>query len=143
MAGKAFKRAVRKDPVWFAIPDKDDNDVRFDCVDILPAGLIMDFGETTEEGGNAIQGIRDLFNGAIRDGQQDRFWEMVRDKDAPIGIDMLQEIAEMLAEEYSARPTGEPSSDGQSTTSTGDGSTGGALRGVPTYSKPEPIAAST
>lgn len=138
MTGKAFKRAVRTDKIWFSLPDKDDNDVRFDCVDILPSGLLMDFGEVSDVGGNVIQAIKDLFNGAIREDQQELFWEMTRSREAPIGIDMLQEVAEMLAEAYSTRPTGESSSDGQSKTSIGGGSTGGALRAVSTYSKPEP-----
>ena len=30
MAGKTFKRAVRTEKIWFTMPDKDDNDVRYD-----------------------------------------------------------------------------------------------------------------
>lgn len=147
MAGKTFKRAVRTEKIWFNLPDKDDNDVRYDCVDILPAGVILDFGsggaDGEEDGVNSLDKVKAFFNSAILEDQHEQFWAHIHDRQARIGLEMLMEVAEYIAEEFAARPTGGSSSTGQSTTSTGDASTDGASPVVSIYSRPEPIAAST
>lgn len=146
MAGKTFKRAVRKDKIWFTMPDAKDTDVRYDCVDILPAGVILDFGTSGDDAadsGNSLDKVKEFFDAAVMEDQHEQFWAQIHDPKARIGIEMLVDIAEYIAEEFTARPTGESSPDGPPTTSTGDGSTDGALRAVPTYSRPEPIVAST
>lgn len=144
MAGKTFKRAVRKEKIWFELPDGNDENVRYNCVDILPAGLVLDFGSNDEDGtGNPLDKVKGFFNGAIRSDQHEQFWAHIHDRESRIGLDMLMEVAEYIAEEFSARPTGGSSSPGPSMTSTGDDSTGGASPVVSIYSRPEPIAAST
>lgn len=144
MAGKTFKRAVRTERIWFTMPDREDNEVRYDCVDILPAGIVLDFGSATDgEQGNPLDKVKEFFNGAIREDQHEQFWAHIHDKEARIGLEMLMEVAEYIAEEFSARPTGGSSSGGAPMTSTGDGSTAGASPVVSIYSRPEPIAAST
>lgn len=143
MAGKTFKRAVRKDKIWFELPDAEDNNVRYDCVDILPAGVVLDFGDSSADDGNALVKIKEFFDSAIMEDQHEAFWAHIHDRKSRIGLDMLMEIAEYIAEEFAARPTGGSSSTGPSMTSTGDGSTAGVSPVVSIYSRPEPIAAST
>lgn len=146
MAHKSFKRAQNLDPIYFEVPGKDDAEVRFDCVNDLPAGVILVFAEvmggdeaaeSDEPKINVIQAVKDVFDAAIVDGQREQFWTMTKDKDNGIGLGMLMDIATWLAEQYTARPTGPSSDGGQSAKSSGSGSTGGALHAVTTYSKPE------
>jgi hypothetical protein len=143
MAHKAFKRAVNLDPIWFTLPDRDDNDVRFDCADDMPAGVVLAFAsgvtgdeaEKTSKG--ALDSVHELFDTAIVEDQHEQFWALINDKKGKVGIAMLIEVASWLTEEYTARPTGPSSGDGQPAKPSGPGSTGGALHAVTTYSKPE------
>src|SRR6478752_9134163 len=117
MAHKSFRKAINADPIWFTIPDRDDNDVRINCVDDLPAGVVFEFIEKTEgdapggdeaESGNgkALGAVYDLFNAAVVEEDHDRFWELVNDKRGHVGISMLVDVASWVAGEYTARPTG-------------------------------------
>lgn len=152
MAHKSFKRAVNLDPVYFEVPGPGDTEVRFDCVDDLPAGVILVFaevmgggeeGEPDESKINVVQAVKDVFDAAIVEDQREKFWALTKAKDNGIGLGMMMDIAAWLAEQYTARPTGPSSDGGQSAKSSGSGSTAGALRGVTTYSKPELVEAST
>lgn len=143
MAHKSFKRAQNLDPVWFTLPGEGDAEVRFDCVPEIPGGVVLAFADTMEgeEGGNAIAAVKELFNAAIIESQHEQFWTMTKAVGG-IGLGMLIEIASWLAEEYTSRPTGQSLEAGQQGKS-GSPSTGGALRAVTTYSKPEAVALTT
>lgn len=143
MGHKAFKRAANLDPIWFTLGEED---TRFNCEDDIPGGMILDFAgvmEGDDADGNMLKAVKEFFAAAIVPEQLDQFWALVYDKNAKVGLSMLIELAQWLAGEYSDRPTGQSSGDTPQKTSTGGDSTAGALHGVPTYSRPEPVAATT
>jgi hypothetical protein len=104
--------------------------------------VVFAFIEEQDEGkdANALTAVWDLFDAAIVDDEIELFHTMAKSKAKNQGIPMsiLMELATWLTEQYSARPTGPTSVDGQSAKPSGSASTGGALRAVTTYSKPEP-----
>ena len=147
MAGKSFKRAAATEDVWFGLPGPDGDEVRFDCLPVLPAGIILDFGtimggddESEEQGMTKIAGgLDNFFRNAIVDEQFAQFQDMIHDKRCGIGLGMLSDVAAFLAEEYSGgRPTGAPSAPTSLKTESGNGSTAGALPVVQTYSRSKP-----
>jgi hypothetical protein len=149
MAHKSFKRAVNLDPIWFTLPDREENDVRFDCNDAMPAGVVLSFVGTSTAGrddatpgGSPVDSVRDLFDAAVIETQHNEFWALVNDKKGKVDIGMLVEVASWLTEEYTARPTGQPSDSGPSGKPSGPGSTVGASPTVTTYSKPALTVAS-
>lgn len=161
MGGKTFRRAVRsaEAKVWFEVETAKGDVVKFHCNDSIPGGIILNFaGETTpaegqtkeqmqqEQGAAAIASARHLFNAAIVADEQELFWAMANGKPGAPGVidlPMLLAIADMLAEEYSERPTGESSDPGQPRTSSGSPSTAGVSPAVVTYSRSMPVDAST
>jgi hypothetical protein len=141
MGGKAFKRAANLEPIWFTLGE---SQVRFDCEDDIPGGMILDFSGNVEGKDGAqdqLAAVKDFFNAAIIESQQSRFWEMLYDKKEKVGVSMLIELAQWLAGEYSDRPTGQSSEDTPPRISTGVASTAGASAAASTYSRPEPVGA--
>jgi len=147
MAHKSFKRAVNLDPIVFDIPGPDGNEITFHCENEIPGGVVFAFIEEQDEGkeAGALTAVWDLFDAAIVDDEIELFHSMAKSKVKKQGIPVaiLMELATWLTEQYSARPTGPTSVDGQSASPSGSGSTGGALHAVTTYSKPEPVALTT
>lgn len=152
MSHKSFKRAVHKDKIEFDIPGPDGTEIHFDCEDEIPSGVVFAFTDVKDmvdiddkDGGDALGSVLALFDAAIVESQAAQFMELVRttDKRKGIPMSMLMEIATWLGGEYTSRPTGQSSDDGQSAKPSGSASTGGALHAVTTYSKPEPVALTT
>lgn len=138
MGHKAFKRAANLDPVWFTLPGEGDSEVRFDCQPDLSAGLLMSFEDGAQDPeASQMAAVREFFNAAVVESQQEQFWAMINDRKAPIGISILVEVAQWLAGEYADRPTGQSSASGSQRTTTSGPSTDGASPAVKTYSKPE------
>lgn len=145
MARKSYKRAERKDPVEMEFERENGEFVLIRCVDDIPGGVMFDFS-----GGGAqadqLAAARNLFDKAVIPADRALFWSMVNgEDDAPttIGATVLMQIAEDLAEAYTARPTGEPSGSGSQKTSNGSRSTAGASQEVSTYSRSLPTGPST
>lgn len=147
MAGKSFKRAVNSDPIWFDLPGLGDTAVRFDCIDVLPGGMLLDFGAVmdTDSGKDQAAAVWGLFEAAIVPDQFEKFAAMCRDKRLGIGLPMMTDVAEFLSGEYTSRenPTPVPSGNTSPRITYGDASTDGVLHAVSTYSRSEPTPAST
>jgi len=148
MAGKAFKRRTERDPVWFSLPGKDDEEVRFDCHQTLPGGMILDLVAILDGDSNTKEvkdAITAIFSSAIVGEEKYALFEaMTNDPDLEIDLGMMMEVASYLAEQYTAeRPTGAPSGATSSRTSPGDDSVDGALPAPSTYSRSELTAATT
>lgn len=144
MGGRTFRRAQNVDPIWFEVENRNGSMTRFDCNDEIPGGLIFEFagGDDDDPVANtgAMRAAKDLFNEAIVADRLELFWDMAKNRNNPpgvIGVSMMMEIAGLLAEEYSARPTGASSDAGSHKTKTGSPSTAGASAGESTYSRPE------
>lgn len=151
MAGKVFKQAQNVDPIWFEIEVKPGPDgkprpnVRFDCEDDIPGGVMFAFSGEDEEPGsdgepklNMVAAAKSLFDSAVVEDQKELFWDMVygRRRDlGVIGLTQMLGIAEYIAGSYAARPTGESSDDGSPRTPNGSPSRGGARQEVSTYSR--------
>lgn len=145
MASKSFKIAASKEVVKFDV-----NGQEFICRNRLPAGVIMRFGEvmgSSDEdetsSGALITAMKDFFRSAIVPEQIDEFFDLLDDPDIAVPVDTLSEIAGWLSEQYTARPTGSPSSDTSPPKTTGPTSTDGHKPARTTYSRPTPVAAST
>jgi hypothetical protein len=153
MTGKVFKRTARESKIWFEVELDDGSLRRFDCRDQVPGGIVLSVANLVDpdmaamdRGAAAVDTITRLLKAAIVKPQQARFWAMVQgeDEDGMIDVPQLMEIASALAEEYTERPTGEPSEPGSPPTVNGVASTPGASpAGVTTYSRSLPSGPST
>jgi hypothetical protein len=103
----------------------------------------MSEAEKNRKGTESVKVLRDFFDAAIESDQVEEFWDLLDDPDIAIPIEMLMQIAEFLGEQYSGNPTGVTSSGTRRERRTGRGSTGGHKPVAQTYSRPEPVAAST
>lgn len=151
MAGKSFTRAVRVDKVWFDVPGPEEGQqVRYDCIDELPGGVLLDLGAIMGGGSEGQEQARDItkaliefFEKAIVPEQYAQWIEMTHDQRCGIGMPMMTDIAAYLGQQYSGdRPTGPSSEPTSPRTESGNGSTAGALREVSTYSR-SPLPASS
>lgn len=141
MARKSYKRAARKDPVEMEFERENGEFVLIRCVDDIPGGVLFDFSADGENQADQISAAKNLFDKAVIPADRQLFWSMVRgDDEAPavITATMMMEIAEDLAEAYTARPTGGSSDNGSPKTSSGSRSTAGASQEVSTYSRSRP-----
>jgi hypothetical protein len=143
MARKTYKKARRTDPVELEFEADNGDMILIRCVDDIPGGVIFDFsGDSKDQIGSA----KNLFDKAIIPADRALFWSMMNADDGAPGVitaSQMMEMAEDLAEEYTARPTGVPSGTGSPKTSNGSPSTGGASNEVSTYSRSEPTALTT
>lgn len=119
--------------------------IQFFAAPNVPGQVILDFAELTTGSvdGNiptskVIPAIKAFFAASLTDESLERFNALLRDKNHPVDIDLLVEIAGDLAGEYSARPTGGSSSDTSPTTESGPNSMDGAPHRGLTFSRPDP-----
>jgi hypothetical protein len=146
MAGKAYQRATRKDPIWFSVPDENDEQVRFDCRPSVPGGLILDMGGLEISTGPDTKKMVDEFMAAALDEEQnEKFQRMARDPQCGIDMNMLIDIIVDLGEQYTTRenPTSEQSASTSPKTASGGNLTGGVSPEVLTYSRSAATALST
>jgi hypothetical protein len=148
-ATKTFSTSQATEKIEFKIDDD-----LFHCRPSIPAGVIMRFGAMTasadaedaadgNQGANAISAIREFFDAAITETDHAKFYALLDGKDRFVDLSLLIEIATWLADKYSARPTGLPSSTSSPGKTTGPDSTDGPLPGGTTYSRKEtPVAVS-
>lgn len=146
MAGKAYQRATRKDPIWFSVPDENDEQVRFDCRPSVPGGLVLDMGGLEiSSGPETKKMVEEFFEAALDEEQNTVFQRMARDPKCGIDMNMLIDIIVDLGEQYTARenPTSEASPSTSPKTASGGSLTGGVSPGDVTYSRSALTALST
>lgn len=103
-------------PVSFTL-----GEVTFECIRIVPTGLIFDIAAAPEYDANpmgALAATRDFICGLVVPAQREEFLQVLRREDDPGDFETLEELAKYLSEEFLNRPTG-PSSgspDGRHTT---------------------------
>lgn len=98
-AKKVFstRKAVSKEPVAFAVNDKD-----FHCVRAIPGMVLLDFISTVDLDNPASAGgaVTNFFKTAIQPEEWEDFLAYTRDPINEVGIDDLSQIAGWLAEQY-------------------------------------------
>lgn len=163
MGSKSFRTAAAKEKIEFDIEggDGDEYEVfkeHFVCRGQIPGGLILEYGELSAtmgvdqigdadsehtpaevlaNGARLLQVVREFFDAALSRKDRDRFLTLIKDPDRPVDIMTLMEIMNWLSSEFSARPTGESSSDSSSAMPTGLALTDGLSYAAPTYSRPD------
>lgn len=126
MARKQFTVPSAEEQVEFDLEGK-----TFRCRPRVSAGILMRFadvagGPEDEVDSRAmVRVLREFFVNAIVREDFDEFWGLIEDPDIAIPVETLSEIANWLAEQYTERPTGGPSSSGR-----GSGSSGGVSTAV-------------
>jgi hypothetical protein len=145
MARKSFHTSTATKPIEFDI----DGEV-FHCNGEMAAGVLMRFADMAigdededdpQRGRAALAVVRDFFKAALTTKDRKRFFDLLEDPDRNVNINMLISIANWLGQEYTARPTGTPSSASSSETDSGVDSTDGVVPGVTTFSRKETPAA--
>lgn len=163
--GKTFRTAVAKEKISFTIEggDGDEYDYYredFVCRGAIPAGIIMEFGELSsnlsenanasgadaqalamQQGAKLLSIVKEFFSAALARKDRDRFSALLKDPEKPVPMETLMQIMNYLSAEFSARPTGEPSSNSSPAMSTGADSTDGLLPAGTIFSRPEPTQA--
>jgi hypothetical protein len=143
MTRKSFRTSTGAANVEFDV----DGEV-FHCRNEIGAGILMKFADMSLDdpddatrGHQALAGIRQFFTAALVPVDRQRFFDLLEDPDRPVDINTLIDIATWLGSEYTARPTGTPSSTTSSATGNGDASTAGPVPGGTTFSRKEtPVA---
>jgi hypothetical protein len=143
---KSFRTSTAVDTVEFDI----DGEV-FHANRQMSAGILLQFADMTgaeegeemslTDGRQAVKAVRAFFDAAIVKEDRERFNTLLSDPDRSIDINMLLEIASWLGEQFTARPTGQPSSSTSKAKGNGDASTDGALPVGTTFSRKEMPAA--
>lgn len=127
MARRSFTVPAPTDTVEFDLEGQ-----TFRCRPRVAAGILMRFAEIIgadedEDSVSAqdiIRMMREFFEAAVVRDDFERFWALIEDPDTAIPVEMLADIANWLAEQYTQRPTGAPSSGGRANGSSGDALTG-------------------
>lgn len=144
---KSFRTQVRTEPIEFDV-----NDQTFKCRPAIAAGALFKFvdifggGDDDDEKVSAkmsLHAVLEFFEEVMLPGEYERFRAVIDDPDIAIQIADLAEIAGWLSGQYTARPTPSSSSDQSSPTPSGRDSTDGPPAEVLTFSRPEPVPAST
>lgn len=143
MARKSFRTSTAATSVEFDIDDE-----VFRANSQISAGVLMKFADLViddeddeSRGQLALHAIREFFTAALVKEDRRRFFDLLEDPDRTVDVNLLVDIANWLGEQYTARPTGTPSSSTSSETASGVDSTDGALPVGTTFSRKEtPVA---
>lgn len=149
MAQKNYKSrsAELKEVISFTITDETGAEHLFVCKPFVPVGSVLKLmraggdpnaseEEKKKNGGKALDAMLNFIRKALMKSDVDRFFNLLDSEDLNFEVEDLGEIVGDLAEAYTGgRPTGEQSSDTQTSPSTGGGSTGGSSPQAPTYSR--------
>lgn len=114
------------EPVVFELMEE-----RFTCVSNIPAGVLIKLSNFQTSDGtddqspntNLLQQVVDFIESVMVDGDIPRFRTILNSKDLEVPFDELVEIMNWLIEEYSDRPTKQPSSSEDGPQLTGNGLT--------------------
>jgi hypothetical protein len=111
------------EPLDFAL-----NGQEFHCVSAIPGAVLLDFVRRadSDSGGASASAITDFFRQVLAEEDRDRFTELVTDPEQIVELEILGEIAGWLVEQYSERPTREPSRSSKKRGSGGRTSTAGS-----------------
>lgn len=96
--------------------------IDFECIKILPSGLILDLAaapDPEEKPMEAVAALRNFVLNIIVEGQRDQFLEVLRRPDDPADFDTLAAVVEYLSREYAGRPTTPPLPSGNGRSETG------------------------
>jgi hypothetical protein len=81
----------------------------FNCRPALQGKVLLDMASNSSLDGNAGKVINDFFSQALLPESFEKFDALVNDPEKIVPVETLGEIVGWLVEEYSSRPTQEPS----------------------------------
>ena len=124
MPSRDFTR--KREPVWFTLDDQ-----RYDCYPALPLEDLQAFAAAMSDGVtalNVVEKINDIMRLTLKPASYEVFVVRMADRNDPLDVQQLFEIAEWLVETYTKRPTAQPSSssNGSPSGDAGSSSTAGA-----------------
>ena len=96
----------RTEPLSFKIHGEE-----FECYPNLQGKVLLDLAVNSSEdnGIAAAKTVTDFFVHALKPESYDRFNKLIEDPEKIVNVETLAEITGWLVEEYSGRPTKEPS----------------------------------
>lgn len=96
----------RTDPLSFKLHGEE-----FHCWPDLQGQVLLQLaaGSADETGLATVQTINEFFDAALKPDSLKKFRELMKDPERIVSVDTLAEITSWLVEQYSERPTKEPS----------------------------------
>lgn len=97
---------VRTEPLSFKLHGEE-----FHCWPNLQGSVLLELavGTSDQDGGAAVRTMTEFFDSALMPESLTRFNTLLKDKEKIVSVETLAEITSWLVEEYSERPTQEPS----------------------------------
>lgn len=118
------ERLRQRDPIRFVLGGE-----TFTCLPVIPVGAGLDLADAGHHPMGTVgytQALHRFIRSALVDDDLDRFEKVLTSKTDPVGPNDLQELAEWLAEEYTARPTSPSTDSSGGRQSSGDPSSNGS-----------------
>lgn len=97
---------IRTEPLSFKLHGEE-----FECWPNLQGHVLLQLaaGSADESGLATVQTINEFFDAALKTDSLTRFKKLLKDPEKIVSVETLAEITSWLVEQYSERPTQEPS----------------------------------